>query len=96
MAIWQLDPINSSDHNWRASTYVGRVTIRAPDEQRARQIAGRAFGIAADHIPGMEVPITPWLYGHLVGSQRVGAGAYEEEGEDAIVEPSEHDILWRR
>ena len=96
MAIWQLDPINPSDHNWRASTYAGRVTIRAPDEQRARQIACYAFGIAAEVIPGMEVPITPWEYGHLVKCERTEAVAHSEDGEDAILEPSEYDDRWRR
>ncbi len=99
MAIWQLDPIDSSDHNWRASTYVGRVIIRAPDEQRAREIATYALRIAAERIPGMEVPIVPiipWAYGHLVECERIEAGTHKEDGEDAILEPSEYDDRWRR
>jgi len=96
MAICQHDPIDISDHNWRASTYVGRVIIRAPDEQRAREIATYALGIAAEHIPGMEVPTIPWEYGHLVECERIEPGAHAEDGEDAILEPSEFDERWRR
>ena len=96
MSIWQLDPINLSDHNWRASTYTGPVTIRAPDEQRAREIASYAFGIAAEHDPELAVPIIPWGYGHLVKCERTEAGTHLEDGEDAIVDPSEYDERWRR
>ncbi len=96
MAIWQLDPIDPTDHIWRASTYSRRVIVRAPTEERARHIALLAFRKAAEHIPRMEVPVTPWDYEHLVECQKIEGGSYQEEGAEAILEPAEYDHEWRR
>ncbi len=96
MPIWQLDPIDSTDQNWRASTYSGRVIVRAAAEERAREIATLAFGIAAQHIPGMERPLNPWEYAGLVECQQIEAGAYQEGGPEAILEPAEYDPDWRQ
>ncbi len=96
MAIWQLDPIDPTDHDWRASTYSRRVIVRAPTEERARHIATLAFGITPQHIPGMEVPLIPWDYRNLVECQKIEAGPYQEEGAEAILEPAEYDHEWKR
>ncbi len=95
MAIWQLDPIDPKDHNWRASTYSRRVIVRAPTEERARHIATLAFGIAAERTLGMEVPLIPWDYGNLVECKKIEA-CYQEERAEAILEPAEYDHEWKR
>ena len=96
MPIWQLDPSDPKSNHWRASTYNGRVIIRAPDELRARAIANRAFGIVAEYIPGTDTPLLPWVHSGLVECQKIEAGPYEEEGAEAILDPSKYDNEWRR
>ncbi len=96
MPIWQLDPIDSTDQNWRASTYSGRVIVRAPVEKRARQIATLAFGIATERIPGTDPLFPPWKHGDLVECQKIEAGPHQEEGPEAILEPAQYDHEWRR
>ena len=95
MPIWQLDPVNAADNNWRASTYSGRVIIRAPDELRARKIANLAFGIFAEY-PSTDIPDLPWMHSELVECQKTETGPYEEEGAEAILDPSKYDNKWRR
>ena len=96
MAIWQLDPIDPKDHNWRASTYSRRVIVRAPTEERARQIATLAFRIVPNYIPGMEELLSPWDYESLVECQKIEPGSYQEDGAEAILEPAEYDHKWRQ
>ncbi|MAF94578.1 MAG: hypothetical protein CMM60_02315 [Rhodospirillaceae bacterium] len=48
MPIWRLEPINPDDHHWRASTYAGPLTVRAADEDKARELATSQFRIGAE------------------------------------------------
>ncbi len=96
MPNWQLDPIDPKSNNWRASTYSGRVIIRAPNEQRAHEIANRAFGIVAVYLSGTDTPLLPWVHSEIVECRKVALGSYEEVGPDEILYPSEYDSDWRR
>ncbi len=96
MAIWRLEPIDTTNHNWRASSYVGSVLIRAADEQRARVIATRAFGIAARLVAGMDVPVIPWDYDGLSDCSRANDTTFAEEGPDEILDPAQYEDEWRR
>ncbi len=87
MPIWKLEPVNPDVHHWRASTYVGPVIVRAPDEAMAGGLAASAFAIAAEKIPGAEVPILPWSYSWLVTCVRLEKSGYDEEGPDTILGP---------
>jgi hypothetical protein len=90
MPLWKLNPADSSNRNWAASTHVGLVIVRADDETTARRLAARAFGIATRHRVGEEIKIVPWDYRNLVTAERAEAcGDYDEDGEAAIVGPSE-------
>ena len=86
MAIWKLEPINPSKHHWRASTYIGPVIARAPDEVGARSLADSSFGVTAqvlpgmDALPGMDVPLLPWTYEWLVTCERFAESGFEEDG----------------
>lgn len=89
MRLWKLEPIDPSDRNWAASTFHGEVVVRAEDEQRARRLAARAYGIATQHTPGEEVRIVPWDYAKLVTSVLVDpTDDYAEDGEAEIVAPT--------
>ena len=90
MSIWELTPINSTDTNWRASRYNGPVVIRAPSEERAREIAGRTFQRAAELEPGETVPICPWDYEGLVRCRQLEESDYSEDGPEAILDPAEY------
>ncbi len=89
MPIWRLEPVNRDDHHWRASTYVGPVIVRAPDEVRAGGVAADAFDIAAEKLPGAELPLLPWVHSRLVTCVRLEKSDYDEEGPDTILGPEE-------
>jgi hypothetical protein len=87
MPIWKLEPVNPDEHHWRASTYVGPVIVRAPDEDTAGSVAANAFGIAAEKPPGAEVPLLPWIHSWLVTCVRLDNSDFDEEGPEAILGP---------
>ena len=87
MSIWKLKPVNPDEHHWRASTYVGPVIVRAPDEATARFFAAKAFGIAAELLPGLEVSLLPWVHSRLVTCVRLDNSDFDEEGPEAILGP---------
>ncbi len=43
MAVWQLMPIDLLDPDWEASSYRGRVLVRARSEAAARVLAAKSF-----------------------------------------------------
>ena len=89
MPIWRLEPINPDDRHWQASTYVGPLTVRAADEDKARELAASQFRIGAEKRPGAEVPRTPWLYSWLATCTRIEASEFEEDGAETILGPEE-------
>ncbi len=89
MPIWRLEPINPDDHHWRASTYVGPLSVRAADGDKARALAASQFRIGTEKPPGAEVPRTPWLYSWLATCTRIEASEFEEDGPDTILGPEE-------
>ncbi len=90
MSIWELTPINSTDTNWRTSRYNEPVVIRAPSEERAREIAVLTFQRAAEREPGETVPICPWGYEGLVQCRQLEESDYSEDGPEAILDPAEY------
>ena len=96
MPIWKLDPIDLTDQNWAASRRKGPVIIRAPTEDRARQIAQGAFAIGVSPTPGTELPFSPWKYPNLVTCQPDTSTEYDEDGPDAILDPADYDHDWAR
>ncbi len=89
MPIWRLEPINPDDPHWRASTYAGPLTVRAADEDKARELAASPFRIGAAKPPATEVPRTPWLYSWLATCARIEASEFEEDGPETILGPPE-------
>ncbi len=87
MPIWQLDPIDTEDPNWEASTYRGRVIVRAPDEGAARDIAQRAFAKAATRPLGEEVRVAPWRDALGVSAKLIRGEQFDEHGPDTILFP---------
>ena len=87
MPTWKLEPVNPGEDHWRASTYVGPVIVRAPNEVKARGLAADAFGIAAEKPPGAKVPLLPWVHSWLVTCVRLENSAFDEEGPDTILGP---------
>ncbi len=89
MPIWRLEPINPDDRRWQASTYAGPLTVRAADEDKARELAASKFRIGAEKPPGAEGPKTPWLYSWLSTCERIEASEFEVDGPDTILGPEE-------
>ncbi len=95
MKIWELLPMNRDNPNWEASTYNGRVVIRAPTAERARHIAHSAFTIATLHVPGTEIKYTPWAHHDMVVCCELMGSDFTADGDDTILDPAEYDSEWR-
>ena len=88
MPIWQLDPIDPNSPHWKASTHIGSVIARAPDEKRARNLCKLAFSIATERAhPGQDVLFPPWGQEQVVSCHRLEDSEYEDDGPDTIFEP---------
>lgn len=92
MPIWELTPIDSNHPNWRASMHTKPAVIRAPSEERAREIAAQAFREAAEREPGEigPIPTPPWGDEGLVRCRRLEESVYSEDGPEAILKPAEY------
>jgi hypothetical protein len=89
MAIWELKPTDVSSRDWEASTYRGKVFIRAESETIARQIAARAFVIAAQVRMGEKIMDIPWNQSLLVLASTTEDSVYQNSGNEEIVGPPE-------
>ena len=89
MPIWRFEPINPDDHHWQASAYTGPLTVRAADEDKARELAASQFRIGAEKPQGTDVPRMPWLYSWLTNCTRLEASEFEEDGPDSILGPQQ-------
>lgn len=96
LAIWRLEPIDLSDHNWRASGHREAVIVRADDEQRARDLATFAFGKAAEKQGIQETPVVPWHYDQNVSCTELKESEFDADGPDSILDPPGYDDEWRR
>ena len=73
MAVWMLTPVDLDDPNWEASSHRGPAIVRAPDEQKARETAERAFDVKPGFRPGQGVRVPPWSRAALVRAVRGAA-----------------------
>lgn len=89
MPIWKLNPIDLTHRDWEASRYQREVIIRAGSGEKARQIATRAFRIAATKPPGAELHRDPWQQAALVSAVEVMDESYPATGKDEILGPEE-------
>ena len=96
MPIWKLEPLDTSDPNWRASIHSGDVVIRAGNEDRAREIAMLVFGRAVKRFEGQNTLFVPWdSDGHVRCTQLTEHG-YAEDGAEEILDPARFDRQFRR
>jgi len=87
MAIWALTPVDLTDPNWEASSHRGRVLVRAPNRQKARAIAARAFGVKTGFRPRQGPRFPPWNRAALVTVERVYDSRFEERGATEVLDP---------
>jgi len=59
MFIWKLTPTSRDDPSWQGSSHRGAVIVRAPDEEGARRIAQKTFGVQTRFAPGMGFALAP-------------------------------------
>ncbi len=74
MPVYRLTPIETNHANWSRSTHNGPCLVHANDEQEARQLAARKFGIAAESSirqPDGTLPTPPWKDPTLVACDEV-------------------------
>lgn len=88
MALWKLTPLDLTDPAWEASSHRAMATVRAPDEDAAREAAQQAFGVKTGFKPGQGIKAPPWLRPHLVKAERIKDARYDPEGPAEVLEPS--------
>ena len=88
MAIWRLTPVDLDDPSWEASSHRGAAIVRAENEDDAREIAQRAFGVKTGFRPQLRVIAPPWKRAELVRAEHVSAPHFEEEGPAEVLSPS--------
>lgn len=87
MQIWQLTPMREDSPDWNLSTFRGKVLIRATDESTAREIATRAFAIAAKVEKDRSTRFNPWTNSNLVSCKAVSDVEFSTEGPSELLSP---------
>lgn len=87
MPVWELIPVDLLDPDWEASSHRGRIIVRAPDEDAARDEAEKAFGVKTRFQPGAGIKAPPWKRPALVKAEIVRDERYDEEGPTEILFP---------
>jgi len=88
MPIWELTPVDPLDPNWEASSHQGRVVVRAPGEDAARDAAEKAFGLKTRFPPGGGIKAPPWKRPALVRAAIIRDERYEEAGPTEVLFPA--------
>ena len=99
MKIFKLQPYTDTldSEHWQASTFKGPVTIRTTNENRARQIASLAFGIAVERRGlSQPTPVIPWSKPiGLAECIELDDSSYSMDGEEEILDPKEFNNEWK-
>lgn len=88
MPLWSLTPVDPDDRAWQASTYRGRVIVRAKDEPSAREAAQHAFAVKTRFRPGAGVTPPPWKRPALVKAEICTDARYPAEGPTEVLYPA--------
>jgi hypothetical protein len=88
MLIWKLTPVSTDDPTWQASAHKGPLIIRAPDEESAREVAQKRFGLPTRFPPGTGVTATPWKRTNLAVAKIVEHSRHQTNGPLEVLEPS--------
>lgn len=88
MPLWELTPVDPLDANWEASSHRGKVIVRAPREEVARDEAEKAFGVKTRFEPGSGIKAPPWKRPTLVTAAITQDSRYEENGPTEILFPA--------
>ncbi len=71
MRLFKLIPVDLSDGNWRCSSHHGEILVRARDEEHARGMAMKEFGLFDPMGEGSCV--CPWISPLLTRCEDMGA-----------------------
>lgn len=88
MPLWELTPVDLLDPNWEASSHRGKVIVRAPHEEVARDEAEKALGVKTRFEPGGGIKAPPWKRPDLVTAEIIHDDRYEEDGPTEILFPA--------
>lgn len=89
MPIWKLVPTGVESDDWRLSTYMGEVMVRASDEREARDVVTNRYGKSAHVQPGDRTLHNPWSQDQLVTCEQVSNAGYAEDGPTEILSPTQ-------
>jgi hypothetical protein len=82
-------PLDLQDPAWEASTYRGKVIVRARDEASARAAAQHAFAVKTRFKPASGIKPPPWNRPTLVKAELCEDDRYPSEGSTEVLYPSQ-------
>jgi hypothetical protein len=88
MFIWKLTPVSTEDPMWQASSHRGPLVVRAPDEESARAVAQRRFGVPTRFPVGTGLAGAPWKRPNLAVAEIVEPSRHDRNGPLEVLEPS--------
>lgn len=88
MPIYRLQPVDTTDRSWHASTWRGTVIVRATNEKQARDLALAAFISAVQPRLGVRTAEPPWRHEVRVTCAQVTNTGYPEDGAGMVLHPS--------
>ncbi len=93
MKIFKLEPKDLNLHHWNASVYDGIVTVRAEDEEKARNKAALEFGTFVEVKSKVQPsPISPWLLNDYVDCKEENDSKYSIDGDEEILYPNPNNF----
>jgi hypothetical protein len=87
MHLWRLIPRHLDHPNWRMSTRIEPIVVRAPTISRARGLAADAFERRIVDDGDQTIILSPWLTLDLVEVVEIATGERPPEEVAEVVEP---------
>ena len=89
--VFLLEPIDTNNNNWRASTCRETIVVLADSESLARMLADTNFGIAVAVNPGDATTTMPWGQSSLVKCSKISD--LNIDMQDSIFIKFKHQVL---
>jgi hypothetical protein len=90
MPIWELLPTDKESDDWELSYKKQRVVVRAPSEDKARNLVAQKLARASKNTLGPRATLRePWKQHDLVLCNMRKDSGYNENGPDEILDPRE-------
>jgi len=89
--IFRLTPIDPTNENWLCTIHKAEAVVRAWDEQTARNVMKREFGICAPPRASLNTIYCPWGRAEHSHCVEITDGTYPAKGPEGVLFPREGD-----